>query len=211
MAVEQLRVATRAAGIADQDDHGLAVNIESGVIVPAILGRDDAEADEHQFAVRNRHFGVEPLGPKHHVLLVDERARRAMPRYACRGVGAGAQLDHGNRLHKAVAVARLEAQLAQARSHEGNRLVLTRSARQPSLEVVRGQHADVGAQHVLVDIGGRRRRTPAARTARKRGQQQAADAGPEQPGAQPSTHGGAPQFTRRAASRTETCPPDRRA
>ena len=38
-------------GIVDQDDRGLPAHVDAGIVVPAVLGRVDAVADEHQLAV----------------------------------------------------------------------------------------------------------------------------------------------------------------
>ena len=69
---------------------------------------------------------------------------------------AATDLDHGNLLQVALAVAGLEAQLAELLHQVCDRFVLTRGPRLTALEVIGREHADMGAEHRFVDIGGRR-------------------------------------------------------
>jgi len=48
-------------GIVHQYDDGLALHIDAGIVVPAPLGRVDAIANKHQFAVGNFNFRLFPI------------------------------------------------------------------------------------------------------------------------------------------------------
>ncbi len=52
IALEQPRVLAGIARIADQHQHRLAANVDLGVVIPLVLRRHDAVADEHQLALR---------------------------------------------------------------------------------------------------------------------------------------------------------------
>src|SRR3546814_20919776 len=51
LAFEQALVAGVEAGVVDQDDDGLALHVDAGIVVPVLLGRVDAVADAHQRTV----------------------------------------------------------------------------------------------------------------------------------------------------------------
>ena len=57
LAAEQRLVAGDEARVVDQDQRRLAVHVDAGVVVPAVFGRVDAVADEHDLAARDRRRG----------------------------------------------------------------------------------------------------------------------------------------------------------
>ena len=58
LALEELRIGIGVfvAGIVDEDDDGLPLHVEAGIVVPVVLGRDHAVADEHQRRVLHVHI-----------------------------------------------------------------------------------------------------------------------------------------------------------
>src|SRR3546814_9249061 len=67
LAFEQALVAGVEAGVVDQDDDGLALNVDAGVVVHVLLGRVDAVAEHNQRAVLDLDLGLAGARVEHHV------------------------------------------------------------------------------------------------------------------------------------------------
>src|SRR3546814_10675854 len=67
LAFEQALVAGVEAGVVDQDDDGLALHVDAGIVVPVLHGRVAAVADEHQRAVLALDIGLAGSRVEHHV------------------------------------------------------------------------------------------------------------------------------------------------
>ena len=93
--------------IVREHHHGLAANVEIRIIVPGILRRDDAVADEYQVAMHDFDFRHRALGPEHHVLAERQIAAAARPDQRQRARGACRYLHQRHLLDEARAIARL--------------------------------------------------------------------------------------------------------
>ena len=62
-------------GIVDHDDHGLALYIEPGIVVPAFFRRVDAIAYKHDVAVFDFGLGCFPIAGDHIVSAIIGRRR----------------------------------------------------------------------------------------------------------------------------------------
>ena len=78
IAVEEAGFGIGIAGVVDQHDHRLALDIDALVIVPAVLRRDDAIADKDQVRAVERDLVGGALGPEHHVFIRGQAERLAI-------------------------------------------------------------------------------------------------------------------------------------
>ena len=165
LAVEQLRVVRMEAGIVDQHHHGLALDVESGVIVPLLFRCVDTVADEHQRAVLDADQGLAGAGADDHVAAELQHLRRACHidvqhgRFVCGG------FHHRHALEPLAAIAWLQADPRELRLDVVDGLVLTRGARPAAGERIgcellhmRGEIAGIDRVMEGVIAGSRRRR-----------------------------------------------------
>ena len=128
--------------IVDQHDERLATDVDALVIVPAILGRNDAVADEHQLGVRDSDFRF--LGERHRDDVIRELQlkmfrSRGKARADVRGIAG-----HRYRFDiSPVCVAWREAKLSEPGDEVRNGHVLTVCTRAAALKIVGGKDIDV--------------------------------------------------------------------
>ena len=77
VAGEQLRILRRVARVVDQRQHQLAAHVEARVVVPAVLGRDDAVTREHDAGVLERRLRHRAPRPCHQVVRIAQLERLA--------------------------------------------------------------------------------------------------------------------------------------
>ena len=147
LAVEQRRVLGVETWVVDEHHHGLALHIDTGVIVPVLLRRIHAVAHEHQLARIDLHFRLPRARTDDHVGAERQRARRALHVDGHRRRFVGGGFHHRHRLEITVAVARLQTHALKLRLQIFDSLVLARRPRRTALELIRRQHA-----HVLGEI-----------------------------------------------------------
>src|SRR5690606_25666168 len=128
LAFEQALVVGVEAGVVDQHDHGLALDVYAGVVVPVLLGGIHAVADEHQRAVLDAGVWLAGAGADHHVVAERERARVAGDGELDRGGRVGRGLDHRHVLEPLAVVARLQADALHLRTDVLDRLLAARGA-----------------------------------------------------------------------------------
>jgi hypothetical protein len=165
LAAEHLRVERRRVGgigdrrIVDEDDDGLALDVDVLEVVPAELRRLDAVAGEDDVRLVDLRAVGHVLRPRDHVVFPRERqllrALREDERLSLRAGDADERdlLDVG-----AVRVARLEAEILELRFEVADRQVLADAAGRASLELVGGEHLDVLEDHRGIELRHRRQR-----------------------------------------------------
>ena len=151
LAFEQRFVMRVEAGIVDQDHHGLALDVDPGVIVPVLFGRIDPVADEHQLAAVDLHLRLAAAGADHHVVAVLEHVRLAVDVDGERGRFVGGGLHHRHGLEPFPVVARLQADALELRLDVVHRLVLARRAGPAAFEGVGSECPDVFGEIAGVD------------------------------------------------------------
>ena len=115
--------------IVDQNDHRLALHIDTGIIVPAAFRRVDAVADEYDVAVLDRNAGCDAIGRDDQILAIRSRHRcLAAGKRQRRHVG-GVDFHQRHVLEPAALIARLEARLLEALDDIGRGFVLGRRGR----------------------------------------------------------------------------------
>ncbi len=152
LATEQRFVAGDESRVVDQDQRGLAAHVDAGVVVPVVLRRDDAIADEDDLAAGDRGLGLHAARADHHVVAVGERhaARAPAERQVRR---RGRDLHQRHVLAEAATGGRLQAELQELLLEVLHGPLLARRARRTALEFVRGQARQVGAVRGLVERG----------------------------------------------------------
>ena len=141
LAVERALKCFRAEiGVVDEDDRGLARHVEALVIVPALLGRIDAIADEDQFAILERGLHVLAIADPDPVAGVFEIDRTALGApNGQRRIILARDLDQRHFLYPTAVVARFESGLLEFLDQIGNGLLLARRTRRAAFEFVRGK------------------------------------------------------------------------
>ena len=125
VALEQRRVLRGEPRVIDQDQHGLAPHVHVGVVVPAVLGRHDAIADENDFTGFHLRFGHHPRRAGDHFVLVPDQTVLAVEvKGHLHGGGVGFDRDQVDRLQVAVAEQGLQPEFAEARLDELQRQAL---------------------------------------------------------------------------------------
>ena len=75
VSIEQRSVFRGEPGVVDQHHHGLATNVQSLVIVPAVLGRHRPVPNKHHLRVADRNTVHPARGPNHDLVTVAESTR----------------------------------------------------------------------------------------------------------------------------------------
>ena len=124
-------------GIVDQDDRGLARHVHAVIVVPALLGRVDAVADEDQFAVLESGLGILAIGHTDPVGAVGELHVAILATGdGQRGIIPAGNLDQGHVLDPAAVVAGCKAGLLEFLDQIGDGLFLARGAGRTALELI---------------------------------------------------------------------------
>ena len=124
-------------GVVDQDDRGLARHVHAFIVVPALLGRIDAVADEDQLAVLESGFGILAIGHADPVGAVGELHVAILATgNGQRGIIPAGNFDQWHILDPTSLIARLEAGLLELVDQIGDGLFLARSAGRTALELI---------------------------------------------------------------------------
>src|SRR5690606_33212038 len=146
-ALERLGLVVR---VVDQDLRGLPAHVDPGIVVPVLLWRDHAVADEHDLAV----VEVDPLD----FAIADadpvQANRVALAGNGQRLVVAGGNLDQRHVLEPAAVVARLQPGALELLDQVGERLLLARRPRRAPLELVERERAGDLLQRRLGQLPG---------------------------------------------------------
>src|SRR5690606_32093201 len=126
-------------------------DVESGVVVPVLLRRIDAIADEHQPAVLDRDMLLAGTGVDHHVVAEGQARLLATHVDLERSVLVGDGLDHRHVLVPLAVVARLQADPRDLRADVLDALFAAGRAGPASLEGVGGEGLDVAGEVGLAD------------------------------------------------------------
>ena len=138
--------------IAGDDDHSLALYINTGVVVPFVFGRHDSVAGKDDVGITDFDPLVRQIRPQDKVL--SRRHRNARAASGDREGASRAGTVQRHLLHKAACrCARLEADAFDLRDDICDAFFLARSARQAAVVCVRGKFPDMAQQ-----IAGRHRR-----------------------------------------------------
>ena len=149
IAVEQRRVLGCESGVIDQDDHGFAPHIDTGVIVPAPLRGIDPVADEHQLGVFDTRGGHLLLRCHHHLLAIGPVGAETVPTDRQYRRGVRRHCGDGDLLQPAVTVARACPQLGKMPDQPvDGHLLAGRSRLSPGIGILR-QLSDVEMQVLL--------------------------------------------------------------
>ncbi|MNN26764.1 hypothetical protein D3C81_1402810 [compost metagenome] len=142
------------ARVVDEHDHGLALPVLAGVVVPVLLGGINAVADEHQVAGVDLDFRLAAAGADDHVGAELQFLAAVAALDFQHGVRVGRGLGHRHVLEPAVAVARLQADALHLVADEVDRELLALAARRAAFEFIRGQVLDQFAEVGGIDRTG---------------------------------------------------------
>lgn len=164
---EEGRVLGGEARVVDQHDHGLAGRVDALVVVPAVLGRDHAVADEDHLGIGDRFVFDDALGPGDEVVGpgVVEPGVAGLDREF--GLSLFGQRDQGDVLEEGVAVAGLETRRLELVDQVVDGELLTGGGGGAALEFVAGEGPD-GLGEGLDGHGGDARWRPGRRRPRSR-------------------------------------------
>ena len=151
-AAEDLRVELAGLGIedrriVDEHDDGLAAHVHALVVVPVVLGGDDAIADEHDVAVLLLDMFHDAGGEADEVVDVRERHRFAADGERKRGGGRDAHERHVLNVG-AVGIAGLQAHFFELADEVGDGLFLAGRRGTAALKFVRGEDLCAGEHAV---------------------------------------------------------------
>ena len=133
--------------IADQDDHGLALEIDAFVIVPGEFRRLDSVPDEDHFGVGHADGLLESLRPGHIIVFPFQILAAAALAEAQHRAALDGATGQGNFLNiRPVGVARLESEALELVHHVGDAQFLAPSAGRTAFVFIGGQDFHM-AQH----------------------------------------------------------------
>nr|WP_246346788.1 hypothetical protein [Sphingomonas jinjuensis] len=135
-------------GVVDEDDDGLPLHVDAGIIVPALFGRGDAVTDEDDVAVRDVDPGRHAIGAGDHLGLVGHRHRRLATGEGQRADVLGGDLHHRHVLIPAALVAGLQPCRLEAFGDIRDRLRLARRRRRAALIGIGRQRLGDGLQRL---------------------------------------------------------------
>src|SRR5690606_34674868 len=145
------------ARVVDQDDHGLAGDVDAGIVVPAQLRRVHAVAHEHQVAVGDLDLGLAGAGADHHVGAERELAGLAGDLHVQHGGFVGGGLDHRHGLEEAAVVAAgFQPDALVLRLDVFNGHLAAGRAGRTALELIGGQRLHHLGEVVLAQLGAER-------------------------------------------------------
>ena len=153
VAIEQFRVFRGEARVIDQHDHGLAADVQAGVVVPAVLGRDDAVARPYQFAALQPGLFDDTLGPHGDFGAVGVDPLEAFAAHGESGLGNVFHRHKRHGLAVAVAEHRLQPHVTELGFEKVQCQTLAFGHRGTTAELVRGQRANFLQQAVRFDPG----------------------------------------------------------
>ena len=140
-------------GIVDQDDHGLPVHIQPGIVVPALFGGDDAIADEDDRTVLHVDPRDDAVGALHHLRSIRQRDGGLAPGKGHRRDVARGDLHHRHVLRPSTAHTGLQPRRLEPLDDIGDGLVLRRRRRRAALIRVGRQFPIDGLERLDRDRG----------------------------------------------------------
>ena len=126
-AAEEIRIRIVEARVVDQNERYLAVHIDTGIVIPVVLRRHDAMADEHQRRFLEANGGDNALREHDDIDTVLQIARPAVARFEThfRGGRRRRDFNHRHLLQVGSVVSRQQPRAAELILQIRDRLALT--------------------------------------------------------------------------------------